>query len=254
MEFLSRNFYETTTAITVNSNTSTAENLMDTNVRRQYISQLFADDDTTTSITITFTQTQTVDRIAMLSHNVKTMNVFYDGVTANTFAITGLTTASQFTNNSTTNSYWKVTPVACSSITFDLKGTIVPDSEKAVGYLMVSEQELDFARIPSAGDFTPNIKRKELNHELSDGGIRSHVVADKWDVSIKFKYIDEDFRDDLKAIYDAQENKIFVPFGTVTGWDGILFEAAWIGPFGFYKYSDNAAASGFSGSISLREA
>jgi hypothetical protein len=55
------------------------------------------------------------------------------------------------------------------------------------------------------------------------------------------------------AIYEAFAPRVYVPFGTGTGWDGILFEANWTGGFDFYEYSDNATNTGFSGNINLRE-
>ena len=75
----------------------------------------------------------------------------------------------------------------------------------------------------------------------------------KWGVKIKYKYLTESFRNSLLAIYETLSPKVFVPFGTGTAWDGILFEANWIGNFDFYKYSDDAVSSGFSGSIDLKE-
>jgi hypothetical protein len=80
-----------------------------------------------------------------------------------------------------------------------------------------------------------------------------HVVRDKWKVKIKYAHLEESFRNDLREIYDQNTPFVFVPFGTATGWDGILFECVWAGPFNFYKYSSNAPSSGYTGEIDLRE-
>lgn len=253
MEFLSKTLINTTTQIVVNSNTLTAEYLMDPNVRRQYVSELFNNDLTTTTITINFDSTQTVDRIALMEHNIKAMNIFYNGATANAFALTNPTTTSQFTNNSATNLYLACTPVNCTSVTFDLKSTIIADSEKAVGFLYVGANELTFPRIPNSSSYTPIRDPKEFNHELSDGGFRRHVVETKWQVKLKLQYITESFRNDLLDVYDDNEPKVFVPFGTGTSWDGILFECNWLGNFDAYKYSDDAVDAGYSVSIDLKE-
>ena len=69
----------------------------------------------------------------------------------------------------------------------------------------------------------------------------------------KYKYIPKAFRDELKDIYERTTPYMFCPIGTSTGWDGILFECVWVKDFEFYKYSDDASGSGFSGSINLRE-
>lgn len=253
MEFLTRSYGETTTQYTVNSNTITAENLINPDTRYQYVSSGFNNDLTTTTITISFSSTQTVGRIALMETNVKGFNIYYNGVTANAFTLTNPTTTSQFTSNSATNLYLACTPVACTSVTFDLKSTIVADSEKAVGYIYVGANEYTFDRIPNAASYTPVRQPKEIIHSLSDGGTRRHIVQSKWSTKIKMQNITESFRDSLKAIYDQGEAKVYVPFGTGTAWDGILFESVWVGNFDFYKYSDNAVASGYTGSIDLKE-
>jgi hypothetical protein len=253
MEFLKRNFYDTTTQIVVGSNTFTAAYLLTRDTRFQYSTDGFNNDATTASITIQFDQTETVDRIVVLGTNVKKFNIYYGGVTANAFAMTGPTTTSQWTQNSASSLYLPCTPVACTSVTFDLYSTQVANSEKAIGYILLSEQELEFPRLPSAKEFKITIKPKELRHELSDGGVRTHNISHKYSIKMKFKYLEEDFRDDLRAIYDQHEDKVFVTKPTTTSWDGVLFETNWTGPFDLYEYSDNAPQAGFSGSITLEE-
>lgn len=253
MEFLSQTLLQTTTQLFVSTNTVTSENIMNPDVRRQYISSGSNNDLTTTTITITFDSTQTVDRIALMEHNIKGFNIFYGGVTANAFTMTSPTTTSQFTSNSATNLYLACTPVEVTSVTFDLKTTMVANSEKAVGYLYLGENELTFDRIPSSGNYTPVIDPKELIHNLSDGGTRRQTVQTKWSVKVKLKYISETFKDSLYSIYNQFAPKVFVPFGTGTAWDGILFEANWMGNFDFYKYADDATNAGFTGSIDLKE-
>jgi hypothetical protein len=253
MEFLQSNFLETTTQLTLPGNTITADYLIDADVRQQFLSSGYADDSLTASITVSFDQTMTIDRIVMREINVKQMNIFYNGVTANAFALTGPTTTSQFTGNTLSDLYLQFPAVAVTSVTFDCKKTMVANVEKAIGQLIVTKNELTFTRTPAANDYTPDIMPKVNQHELSTGGVRSHTVDNKWHFTLKYKFIDQTFRDALKAIYDQYEPKIFVPFGTATGWDAIVAEVNWLGSFDFYKYSDNAANSGFTGTIDLKE-
>jgi hypothetical protein len=253
MEFLSQTYLETTTQLIVNSSTITQENIMNPDIRQQYISDSLNSDATTASITISFDATQSVDRISIMEFNAKKFNVYYNGVTANAFSLTNPTTTSQWTNNSATNLYISATPVNCTSVTFDFYSTQVANSEKAIGYIYVGANELTFPRVPNASSYTPVRDPKELINELSDGGTRRHLVQTKWATKVKFQYITESFRDSLKTIFDTMSPKVFVPFGTGTAWDGILFESNWIGNFDFYKYSDDATQSGFSGSIDLKE-
>jgi hypothetical protein len=253
MEFLTQTLLETTTQLIVNSNTLTASNLMNPDVRYQYTSASLNSDIVYSTVRINFTSTQTVDRISLMEFNAKAFNIFYNGVTANAFTLTSPTTTSQFTTNSATNLYLACTPVACTSVSFDFLSTIVANSEKAIGYLYVGTNALTFPRIPNASNYTPMKDPKDFVHELSDGGSRRHVVQVKWGTKIKFQYITESFRNSLLDIYNAFSPRVFVPFGTGTSWDGILFESNWVGNFDFYKYSDDASNSGFSGSIELKE-
>lgn len=253
MEFSSRSYIETSTQYSVNNSTITVQNLLDPDIRKQFISDQFNNDLTTVTMTISFDETTTIDRIALLEFNAKKFNVYYNGATANAFTITNPTTTSQFTNNSASNLYLACSSVAVTSVTFDFYSTQVADQEKAIGYIYVGKNQLTFDRIPSAKNYTPVRDPKELIHELSDGGNRRHVVQTKWSTKLKFDYLSETFRNSLESIYDLNEPIVFIPFGTGTAWDGVLFEANWVGNFGFYKYSDDAANSGFSGSIDLKE-
>lgn len=253
MEFFSQTYLETTTQIAVNSSTITIENIINPDVRYQYVSDALNNDSLTSTITISFDATQSVDRIALMEFNAKKFNVYYNGVTANAFAMTNPTTTSNWTNNSATNMLIMATPVNCTSVTFDFYSTQVANNEKAVGYIYVGANELTFPRVPNSSSYTPLKDPKELIHEMSDGGTRRHVIQTKWSTSLKFKYITESFRDSLFSIFEDLSPKVFVPFGTGTAWDGILFEANWMGNFDFYKYSDDAVSSGFSGSINLKE-
>lgn len=255
MEFLETNFINTTTSIVVGSNTISAKNILNRDLTFQYSSDGFNDDLTTTSITYNFDETTTVNRIILAGHNLKSFILFYNGSTANTFSLTttAATTTSDWATNSETSMYMAVTSVDCTSVTLDMKSTIVANSEKAVGFLMTSLCKLDFEKDPAANGYTPNFMSKEVVHSLSDGGTRIHWIEQKRSAQIKIKNITKSFRDSLKVIHNAKDPFYFVPFGTTTGWDEFHFECVWPGGFDFYKYSDSAVDAGFSGSIDLRE-
>jgi hypothetical protein len=187
--------------------------------------------------------------------NLKSFNIFYDGVTANTFAITSTsaTTVSQWTTNSETAMYLKFNTQSAQKITIDMNSTQESGNEKAIGFLYVGRLTLDFPRIPSSKDYKPEIVPKQIVHKLSDGGQRLHEIDIKYKTKIKFKYIEESFRDSLFNIYKTQSEFGFVAFPTTTSWDENFYEVIWPGKFDFFKYSDNASESGFSGTINLAE-
>lgn len=256
MEFLTQNHINTTSMIAVNSNTTTAENLFNRDPFYQYVSDGMNNDATTASITITFDATTPVSRIALMDTNVKAFTVFYNGVTANTFPLdsSGATTASAFTSNTSEAVYMRcANTVMVSSVTIDMKTTQVANQEKLLGELYLGDLLLSLVRNPQARGYKPRVVPKQVVHRMSDGGVRMHQVRKKREEAISFDFVDETERNALEDIYNRVDPFTFVPFGTTTSWNGVLFEAIWDGPFNFYEYSDNAAASGYSGGISLKE-
>lgn len=254
MEILTRNYPETTTSISVVNNTLAAENLLDRDINLQYFTSGLNDDATTASITFTFDETLPVSRIALLGINCREFNIFFNGSTSNTFALSGgNTTTSQWSSNSESSLFLRCTEVDISSITIDMKATMVPDSEKAIGYFYVGDLQIDFPRLPSANDYKPQNVPKEVVHTMSDGGKRLHRISRKFAVSLKLKNITHSFREELKSLYNRHEAFVFVPFGTDAAWDGILHEVIWAGPFNFDEYAENNPSAGFDGSIKLEE-
>jgi hypothetical protein len=255
MELIKSNYIDTTTAIVVNSNTTTAEYIMTPDTTYQYVSSGFNNDLTTSTLRINFAQTMTVSRLALLGMNLKDFDLYYNGVTANAFAMTtsSATTTSKWISNSETSMYITCTPVACTSVSLDMKKTITANAEKALGYFVISEERIDFSRIPSADNYKPSLESKEVIHKLSDGNTRIQTVADRWKVDIKLDYITTSFRNSLRAIYNIHDGMIFVPFGTTTSWDAVIFPCVWQGTFDFYKFSDDSPDTGFEGKIRLLE-
>lgn len=254
MEFTTVNHINTTTQIAVNSNTTTASRLFNRDPYFQWYSSGLNNDATTASITITFDETTSVSRIALIDTNANQFRLFYNGATANTFALTGgSTSTSAWTTNSQGNLYLRSSTVSCSSVTLEITSTQVANTEKVLSLFVLSDLYFASARIPSANDYKPKVFQKQVVHRLSDGGTRIQNIRKKWDININFDYLTESQRDSLLTIYDLQNAFNFIPFGTTTSWDAILFEAVWEGDFGFYEYSDNAIASGFSGNIKLKE-
>ncbi len=254
MEFLTGNYVNTTTQITVNSNTSTVDRLFNRDPLYQYYSASFADDNTTSSILITFDQTTNVSRIALVDTNFKEFRLFYNGATANSFALSNAdTTASVYTGNADDNKYFRFPTTACTSITIEAKKTQTANQEKLLGLLVISDLYLTLSLIPNARGYKPKIAPKQIVHKMSDGGSRIHNVKKKWEAVLDLDYVNTSQRDSLRDIYELGAEFNFCPFGTATGWDALLFEAIWDGPFQFYEFSDNASASGFSGKVTMKE-
>lgn len=256
MEFIKKNHVNTTSSISVDSGTLTVKNIINFDETFQYVTEDFNNDLTTGSVTYSFDETLTVDRIILRGMNLKDFTIFYDGVTANTFAMTttAATTTSDWSSNSETAMFIRTTAVDVTSVTIDMSGTIVADSEKAIGYFSVSELKLDFPQIPAANGYKPVLKPQEVVHRMSDGSTRVHFIEEHWGAKIKFKHIPTSFRDDLKTVHGEKRKFAFAAFGTTTSWDEVFFECVWPGSFNFYQYTDNNTDVGFKGDIDLRGA
>lgn len=254
MEILNKNYIQTTTSIAVASGTLTVDYLLKRDSTFQYVSSGFNDDTTICSITFTLDSTLPMSRMALLEHNFKKFNIYYNGSTANAFTLTDQnTTTSQWLTNSETSMFLRFDTISVYSITIDAYSTQSANAEKALGYFVASDLIVDFERVPSAKNYRPVIDPEEVVHKLSDGSARLQRIDETFNVSIKYDYISKTFRDQLKAVYDLRDDFIFVAFGTSSSWDEILYPVIWTGNFDFHNYSDNAIDSGFSGSIKLTE-
>ena len=254
MEFIKANYLNTTTQLSVNSNTGTALNLFNRDPLYQYYSDQFANDNTTSVISITFDNTTSVSRIALIDTNFKEFSIFYNGSTSNSISILNSdTTTISYLNNSDQNKYFRFNTLQVTSITINAKSTQTANQEKLLGLLLLSDLQVSLNKIPNAQNYKPKIVPKQVVHRLSDGGTRINTVRRKKESVINLDYIDTDQRNDLYDLYVSNTEFNFCPFGTTTSWDGFLFEAVWDGSFDFYEYSDNAASSGFSGKISIKE-
>jgi len=260
MEFITKNFINTTGSIVVGSNTDSSSFMFSTDLNLQYVTNGFASDLTTASIRINFDVTTTVSRIALQNINLKDFTIFFNGATTSTFNLTAgagagaaATTTSDFATNSETSMYLTVGQVDCTSVTIDMTGTQVADAEKAIGFYVISSVLHDLSRLPSADDYKPLIDPKRVEHKLSDGGTRIHDLRDVVSADIKYKNLPLSDRDSIRTVYDLRTDFMFCAFPTTTSWDTFFFPCVWIGPFDFLKFSDNAPGTGFSGNIKLRQ-
>lgn len=254
MEFIKGNFLNTTTQLTVNSNTSTSANLFSRDLFYQYYTESLNSDSTTMSITVTFDATTSVSRIGMKDINFKQFRMFYNGSTANSFSLVNAdTTVSNYITNSATSKYFRFNTISVSSVTIQATSTIVANQEKLLGLLVVSDLEVELEKRPSAQQYKPRFVPKQIVHKMSDGGTRINKVRDKYEASLNLEYISYEETQRLYNLWTQDAPFNFIPFGTTTGWDALMYECVWDGPFDFLEYSNNAATSGFGGKISVKE-
>ena len=256
MEFIKKSYFDTTTMLTLATGSLTAENMLYRDTVLQWKSENAGTDASTTSLVFDFGSTLSVSRIAVIGTNIKAFDIFYNGTTASTLDLTttGGTTSSNWSTNSETSMYLTFATIQTQTLTFDLKQTQVADSQKAIGYVHISDTTLVFPRIPSAKDYKPLYIAKEIGHKMSDGATRIQFIDTKFSTQIKFKYIEASFRDNLFDVWKTNSDLTFVGFGTQTSWDEVLHTVVWGGKFDFYKYADNSPSAGFTGKLLLKEA
>lgn len=243
MEFLSENRLNTTTQAKVDSNTVTAAYAFDRSTSLGYSSSGY-NSDTSTIFSVEFAVPTVLSHFLMQTHNLKGFRVFYNSATANSLAIV--------TANSATNYYLTFNSVTVSSIQVQMDTTIAGGVEKSLGELVVAERQIQFERNPSVQNWSPTVYRKQIEHEMPDGGAVLFNIQDKYQASLSWEFITQTFRDGLKTVYDTATPLYFLPFPTTTGWDGSAYESVWTGDFNF-KHATNDKTQGYSGDIMLKQ-
>lgn len=255
-ELCYQNYINTTGQLTVSENTVTSQYLFYNDLRFEWSTDTFANDLTTASITIDFGETLTVDRIALVGHNLKKFRIFRDLNTSAGFGLeTGqVTSTTNFITNSDTAHYFRTETNTCQKITIDMYETITPNQNKRIGYLVVTRARTTFGgRVPIAQNYFPRLNLTGVDHRMSDGTVRSQILEDTWSATFGLSFVTREIRDELREIYNDHLPLIFCPFGTTSGWDGLIFPCNWTGSFDFYQYSDNASEAGYSGTLNLVE-
>jgi hypothetical protein len=244
MEFLGENLLNTTTQLKIDSNTDLASYLFDRSVALGYTTNGYTG-ATTTVISVEFSSPVVLSHVLMQNHNLKGFRLFYNSVTANALV-------PAVTTNSETSSYFSFASVTVSSVQLQMDTTIAAGVERSVGELVLLERQLQFERNPTVKKWKPTVFRKQIEHEMPDGGTAVFNIRDKYRASLSWDYVTTSFRDALFGVFQTADPLYFVPFPTTTGWDGVAYEAAWVDDFDF-KHTTNDKVQGFSGSILLKE-
>jgi len=243
MDFLSANLYNTTTQVIVNNNTAATEFLFDKNTDVDYTTSGYTGSTTASAISIQFSEPTVISHIIIQNHNIRDWRIYYNSATANSIQTVS--------NNSATSTYISFSSITVSSVQFEhIAGMSL--AERNIGELIVSNRQIQFERNPSIDDFNPAIDRKQILHEMPDGGIVAYNIKNKYRATLAWDFITSTFHSQLKSVYTDSVPFIFVPEPTTTGWDGIANEVIWAGDFDF-KHSTNDKNQGYSGKILLRQ-
>lgn len=250
MEFLRQNLLNTTTMVTTTANNGvgTFAYAFDRNTRLKYTT-LGYNSSTVSGFSVVFGTPTPVSHILLQNHNLRQFRVYYNSVTANSLAVVS--------SNSATSTYIAFATITVNNIEIEFElqqtsGAPASNTEKMIGEIIIGDRLLVFERNPAYNDWNPSFMRKQIIHEMPDGGVKVFQINDKFQSTLQWHYVTQTFRDSLYTLWSSANSMYFVPFPTTTAWDGRAYESVWIGDFNF-THEENSKTQGFVGSIQLRE-
>lgn len=243
MEFLTKNKLNTTTMLTVDTSTDTAQYIFDRSTTLPYQTSNY-NSTTAAVVTISFSAATIVSHVMLQAHNLKEFSVYYNNTTTNSLFST--------TTNSASSTYISFASITVSAISVRMVASIAAGEEKTIGELFIGERRLQFERNPSHENWSPAIDPEQIVHRMPDGGDTVFHVRKQFNAKLSWEFITEDFRDDLFAVYRTGYAFTFVPHPTATGWDGSAYEVNWMDAFDFIP-SHDVESSGYSGSIKMEK-
>lgn len=235
-----------------NSVTSTIEYLFDRDKNTEWSKNVFSG-GSSFDIILDFGTTTVVDGVMFRNSN------FYDLAisAANT---TTVDTATSFTNisgasvaaNSEAFKYIGFSATTLTAIRLTFTPQSATTSELNIGELIVANRLVECERNPTTQNYKNQLFRKQIRHEMPDGGTKLFNIKDKFRAKLTWAFITENFKDELFELFEGNEAYVFIPFPTTTGWDGDAFETVIVGPFDF-NYGANTKSVGWNGSLSIEE-
>jgi streptogramin lyase len=161
----------------------------------------------------------------------------------------------QSIDNAQTSNYFSFDTITTKRIRLTANKTITANEEKKVGEFIISKLLYDFKtdRLPPAKAYKPDLIRKQIVHKMSDGGIALYNIAEKFKAQLGFTFLPTTSANTLKTIYESKDPFYFIPWETVTSWDGDIFECNWMRGYGLMGFSDNDLGNGYKGKILIQE-
>lgn len=244
MEFLTANTLNTTSMMTMQANnTGTAQYAFDRSLTLGFTSVGY-DSTTASVISIVFPQATVLSHILLQNHNLKDFRIYYNSVTANSLFVS--------TTNSATSTYISFSTVTVNTVDIQMNNTIAGSVEKSFGEFVLANRRLVFERNPTVQDWHPIMARKQIVHEMPDGGVKVYNISTKYNAKMKWAFVTDSFKSSLYTEYLNALPLYFIPFPTTTSWSGEAYEVMWVGDFDFV-YGENSKTQGWNGDMFLRQ-
>lgn len=255
-KFLQPNQVNTTTQFTVDTNASSVVNLFDRDTTTSWISSNYSG---ATATTITWTPNTTsvaISRIYIQNCNFGQFVIYYDGTTTNAFIPT--ISASSATAD---DMYFEFATQTVATVHIKVTTTYPLSTEKSFAELYIGNEYKEFTRNPSADNYNPISYRKGQDFEMSDGGMVSVFLKQKFRADMSLVNISDSDISTYRTIYNTHLPFVFIPWphnniyvtGTSTTWLGAAYEVNWLGDFDALKVTDDYLGNGYDLNISLGE-
>lgn len=228
-------------------------------------------DSTTETITITFPQTETIDRILLVKHNWKAYTVKYNllGVYTHFASVVGINGTSSSNITETTyardTSYYEFTPVTTNSIQITVTSTQTANEEKYISRIIATRELGTFQGYPTISSLTHN-RNQRVNKMLS-GKFSIQKSEESSDFLLSFKDYPASYTTDLDLLfelYEKEENFLVWLCGGRTGSQYFRYQQRGFRLEDVYEmqidkpidvsYSDNVYINAINARVSLVEA
>jgi hypothetical protein len=250
--FNSKNIINTTSVIYLSSASGSAANLFDRKVNTKWTSVGENSDANTATVSIVLPSSTIISGILLKNHNFEAFSVFYNSTPASQFS-----PALSVTSNTLSNTYYSFASQAVSSIDINITATHVTNAEKFLGQLIIfKEKKVELEVNPNFSDYTPIKFKKGRELELSDGGIVSVFLSQKFRATINLQDIPSATYHSLTAMYNEHDDFVFTPYPAATytsAWNGESFAVNWLGDLDIDSLRSNILANGYRGTIQLGE-
>ena len=123
-----------------------------------------------------------------------------------------------------------------------------------IGQIILCDTYYELPRNPAFADYKPVLSGNRITKEMADGGSVVYSVSEKFEAEIGLNWVPQSVATDLLAMYRDTEPKIFIPYPTITGWNGEAWEVNWVGDYTFKHLAyDDRTNPYFKGKLKLME-
>ena len=192
-----------------------------------------------------------INFVALQAHNFKDFEILVNS--AGVTLIDDNTTTSKWSNYTDTSTIIHFASVTASTIEIIVNST-TSGGDRQLGQFIVGEQVYVLPNNPNFSDYKPVLTGKKKTQKMFDGGFITYDISEKFSAQIKLNYMPESVTSSLRTLYNTNTSYNFVPFPTITNWNGDIYEVNWTDNYLFKQPALNQRSDPYySGTINLRE-